>query len=188
MNELLGAASEVQRFITGRGWSFCFIGGLALQRWGEVRFTRDVDLTLLTGFGGEERFVDGLLSAFAPRRSDAKAFALQYRVLLLQSSSGIGIDVALGGLPFEANLVQRASQFKYEDDCELLTCSAEDLVITKSFANRPQDWIDVEGVVIRQGGRLDRAYVLGELRPLCEAKEDPSILSRIRLLFDKYRS
>lgn len=36
---------------------FCFIGGLALLRWGEPRTTRDTNLTLLTGFGGEERFI-----------------------------------------------------------------------------------------------------------------------------------
>ena len=32
-------------------------GGLALLRWGEPSETIHVDLTLLTGFGGEDRFV-----------------------------------------------------------------------------------------------------------------------------------
>jgi len=54
----------------------CFIGGIAVQRWGEPRFTADADLTLLTGVGGEEKFIDPLLSHFRPRRSDARtAFA-----------------------------------------------------------------------------------------------------------------
>jgi hypothetical protein len=35
----------------------------------------------------------------------------------------------------------------------LTTASAEDIVIMKAFAARPKDWIDVEGIVIRQGVR-----------------------------------
>ena len=55
MNGLYEAALEVQSFMQRRGWRFCIIGGLALQRWGDPRVTRDVDVTVLTGFGDEER-------------------------------------------------------------------------------------------------------------------------------------
>jgi len=47
MNALLEAAAEIQHFLLNAGEKFCFIGGVALQRWGEPRFTRDVDLTVL---------------------------------------------------------------------------------------------------------------------------------------------
>ncbi len=55
---VLAAAVEVQDFCQQRKWRFCFIGGGAVQRWGEPRLTQDVDLTLLTGFGDEEMFTD----------------------------------------------------------------------------------------------------------------------------------
>ena len=42
----------------GRGWRFCFIGGLAVQKWSEPRVTDDVDLTLFTGLGTEAPFID----------------------------------------------------------------------------------------------------------------------------------
>lgn len=65
MNPLFLAAQEVQHLCEGEGWDFCFIGGLAVQRWGErwgePRLTRDVDLTLLTGFGAEGAYVARLL-------------------------------------------------------------------------------------------------------------------------------
>jgi hypothetical protein len=67
-----------------QGWQYCFIGGLALQRWGEPRETIDVDLTLLTGFGGEETFVRELLRHFEPRIAEADEFALAHRVLLAE--------------------------------------------------------------------------------------------------------
>jgi hypothetical protein len=47
--ELIQAAEQFQEFCASQHWRFCFIGGLAVQRWGEPRFTADVDLSLLTG-------------------------------------------------------------------------------------------------------------------------------------------
>src|SRR5436309_5772153 len=104
MNELSGvmaAAAEVQVFCAGQGWRFCFIGGIAVQRWGMPRFTQDVDLTLFTGVGAEEKFVDVLLRRFPGRLRDARQFALDRRVLLARSASGVDLDIALGAFPFE---------------------------------------------------------------------------------------
>ena len=55
MIDLFQVALELQAFLLSRTWRFCFIGGLALQRWGEPRVTQDVDCTLLTGFGAAVR-------------------------------------------------------------------------------------------------------------------------------------
>jgi hypothetical protein len=179
MIELFQVASQVQRVCTTNGWRFCFIGGLALQRWGEPRVTQDIDLTLLTGFGGERPFIDALLGRFEPRIERAAEFALENRVLLLQSPTGIGIDVALGGLPFEEQVVSRATPFEFLPQISLLTCSAEDLVILKAFADRPRDWSDVEGIIIRQGALLDWRHIETNLKPLVELKESPEILERL---------
>ena len=182
MNEIFGAAREIQGFCLARGWRFCFIGGLAVQRWGEPRLTRDVDLTLITGFGDEARYVDELLASFPARISDARDFALRYRVALLASSSKIPIDIALGAMPFEEAAIGRASGFEVAADLALTTCSAEDLVVFKAFAGRDRDWADLEGIVARQGHLLDEALVWRELRPLLDLKEDEVTESRLRRL------
>ena len=96
LNELLALASELQEFFESQRWAFCFIGGLVVQSWGEPRYTKYVDITLLTGFGSEEPFIDALLARYRSRRPDARDFALINRVLLLQSDTGIGIDIAMG--------------------------------------------------------------------------------------------
>ena len=95
MNAIFEAALEIQDFCRSRLWRSCVIGGLAVQRWGEPRLTRDVDLTLLTGFGKEAVFVDALLVSFRSRLPDARDFALRNRVLLLASSGGVPLDVGL---------------------------------------------------------------------------------------------
>jgi hypothetical protein len=65
MNRVIRAAAEVQLFLEKYRWNFCFIGGIAVQKWGQARFTQDVDLTILTGLGGEEPVIDALLSSFS---------------------------------------------------------------------------------------------------------------------------
>lgn len=87
MIEVIKAAAELQAVCQSHGWQFCFIGGLAVQRWGEPRETVDVDITLLTGFGGEEPFIRTLLQHFEGRIPDVAAFAQARRVLLLNRAA-----------------------------------------------------------------------------------------------------
>lgn len=179
MTPLFRAAADLQTVCESHRWRYCFIGGLAVLRWGEPRETVDVDLTLLTGFADEASYVDVLIGRFEARRADAAAFARTNRVLLLRTPSGVGLDIALGGMPFEESAVSRSSLFRFPPGIDLRTCSAEDLVVFKAFADRPKDWLDVEGVIIRQGAQLDWKYILTELAPLAELKEEPEILSRL---------
>jgi hypothetical protein len=179
---LLDAALEVTKFCAGRGWHFCFIGGVAVQRWGNPRFTADVDLTLVTGYGGEEAFIDALLVELLPRRPDARSFAITYRVLLAKTRAGIDVDVALGALPFEERSVERASPWDLGEIGAIPTCSAEDLIVHKVFAGRDRDWDDVRGVLTRRHGKLDWQIVERELPPLLELKEELDSLKRLERL------
>jgi hypothetical protein len=143
-------------------------------------------MALLTGFGGEERFVDPLLAHYAARRPDARQFALQRRVLLIQDSAAIPLDVSLAALPFEARVIERSSAFAFAPDALLRTCSAEDLVVLKAFADRPQDWLDVAGIIVRQGPALDRPSIIEELDRLLELKEDASPMASLEKLFRRH--
>ena len=111
-NDVLDAALRLQEFCRSKGWRFCFIGGLAVQKWGEPRVTDDVDLTLLTGLGTEAPFIDALLALnwVEPRIPRAREFAQARRVLLLQTKGGVGIDIAMGAFPFEEKAVRRGQE------------------------------------------------------------------------------
>lgn len=185
MKALFNLAADLEAEFNTMNWRFCFIGGLALQRWGQPRLTMDVDVTLLTGFGGEAAYVDHLTSLYEGRVDNPREFALANRVLLLKSADGIGIDIALGGLPFEEEAVERASIYEFLPGLHLRTCSAEDLIVMKAFADRGQDWVDIEGVLVRQEGELDRDYVKKQLEPLCDLKGSPEIITRLEGLFRK---
>ena len=85
MNALFAAAAEIQDHLRRTGERFCFIGGVALQRWGEPRLTRDVDLTLLCPYGAESATAERLLAGFSPRMPDARDWADIESIAIRQS-------------------------------------------------------------------------------------------------------
>lgn len=188
MKDLFILARQVQDFLEAQHWRSCVIGGIAVQRWGEPRLTRDVDLTLLTGIGGEERYVDEILRHYRSRVPAGREFALRHRVMLLKASDGTEIDLALGALPFEAKVMDRSSEFEFYPGMVLRTCAAEDLIVMKAFAGRELDWADVKGIIARQGAKLNWRTILSELRPLCELKGQPEIVHRLEQLRGKGRN
>ena len=111
--------------------------------------------------------------------------ALRSRVVLLQDTSGIGIDIALGAVPFEERAIDRASWFDLGDGQKLLTCSAEDLVVHKLFAGRPQDWADLEQILARQKCDMNFELIREEVLPLLELKEAADSWNRFLALRDR---
>jgi hypothetical protein len=182
MERLIKIAADLLDFCEAQNWRACVIGGLAVQRWGEPRLTLDVDLSLLTGFGQEAVFVEKLTERYEARVENPQAFALRNRVLLL-TQHAVGIDVAFAAIPFEERAIERSSSFEFLPSKSLRTCSAEDLIVYKAFADRPRDWVDIEGIVVRQGSELDVQLIQTELGPLVVAKESPGILTRLRQMF-----
>lgn len=180
MNDLFVAAQEFDNCCETAGINFCIIGGLAVVRWGEIRLTQDIDICVLCGFGNEDKRIDDLLRAFRPRIDHADLFAKQNRVLLVRASNNIAIDISLSGISFEEDMIRRASKYAFAENFFLRTCAAEDLIVLKAFADRNKDWTDIEGIVIRQNNRLDRAYIFRQLAPLCELKEAPEIMERLK--------
>jgi len=152
----------------------CLIGGMVISRWGQPRATTDADFSALAPYGDEGRVLDVLLDRFEARRVDARDFALKNRVALL-AAHGVGIDVALAAFPFEIEALDRSTVWKL-GSAALRTCSAEHLVVYKLVAARPQDLIDMAGVVRRQGTRLDVGLVRRWGREFAELKEDPDLL------------
>lgn len=187
MRNVLSAAAELQSFCQSHSWRFCFIGGIAVQRWSEPRFTHDADLTLLSGFGDEELFVDLLLAQFRARSKGERIAALRNRVVRVRASNDVPLDIALGALPFEERTVARASGWKtHSPQTNLITCSAEDLIVHKAFAARDRDWLDLQGVLKRYGRNLKIDQIWDELRPLVLLKEEPEILTKLQEMFDAH--
>jgi predicted nucleotidyltransferase len=188
MLELFSLAKEIQTQLDNFKYKFCFIGGIALQAWGENRVTQDVDVSLFTGFQNEAEKVDKLLQLFPARISDARNFALNTsRVLLLKSSSNIGIDVSLAGMPFELDIIERSVEFTFIDDIRLRICNANDLILMKAFAGRDKDYMDIKGVVVKQNKLIDEDFILEQLSALAELKDEPELVLKLKEIFFRFK-
>ncbi|MFO0941627.1 MAG: DUF6036 family nucleotidyltransferase [Pirellulales bacterium] len=165
LQELVRAAVRLQDSWLAAGFEFCFIGGLAVQHWGEPRQTGDVDATLWTDFGRERPVIDRLLLDLSPRIADAAQFAMLNRVLLVQEPGGVDTDISLAAFPFERDVIDRAELVIVHCQNLHLFVRASDLVVVlKAFANRPRDWQDIRGVIVRSGVKLDWPRLMPSLR------------------------
>lgn len=173
---LLEAARELLDYLLALGRSGCLIGGVVVARWGEPRATQDVDATVLADFGEELTLLQGLLQRFPSRDPHPRKRAELGRLALLTASNGVKIDLSFAAFPFECEVLERASAWQIAPEITIRTCSAEDLVIYKLVAARPQDLVDVTGVVHRQGTRLDVERVRAWGRIFADIKEDPELL------------
>lgn len=178
MNQQEAAAWEAHSFLTKAGTPYAIIGGLAVQWWGEPRLTKDVDLTVAAPLDDPERFIVQVTTAFAPRIADAVTFARRNRVILIMASNGCPVDISLGLPGYEDEVMRRAVEFELEPGKPVRICSAEDLIIHKAIAGRPQDVRDVEGIVYRQRDGLDAAIIRRWLHAFAELLDSPEIVER----------
>jgi hypothetical protein len=180
------AVWEVHQILQGLRLPYAIIGGIAVQYWGEARFTQDLDLTVLIPIEEQEKTLRSLLDSLQPRRADALEFALRHRVLLVQTSVGFPVDISLGLPGYEDELITRAVHYVIAPGRSVRLCSAEDLILHKVIAGRPQDLRDVEGVIVRQGPQLDLVYIRRWLRLFAEWLETDEIIERFERPWRKF--
>jgi len=125
------------------------IGGIAASLLGKPRFTADIDAVILLSIDDLPKLVDAASQQGITARFDgAEEFARKNRVLLLRhQASGININISLGILPFEVELIERSQELKV-GDFALRLPTPEDLIILKAVAHRPQDLVDIQAVAV----------------------------------------
>ncbi len=179
MNEQEAAAWEIHQFFQSLGLPYAVIGGMAVQWWGEPRVTKDVDLTVVAPLDQPSSvFVQQVLDRFPARIEDALEFARRSRVILIQTSNGCPADISMGLPGYEDEVMRRAVEFELEPEKAIRVCSAEDLVIHKAIAGRPQDVRDIEGIVYRQRDALDLVTIRRWLHAFADLLDNPEIVER----------
>jgi predicted nucleotidyltransferase len=180
------AVLEVHRILADLGLDYAIIGGTAIQIWGEPRFTQDLDLTVLAPLEQFSQTVERLLARLSPRIDDAHRFAMQSRVLLVQTSAGYPVDISFGLPGYEEEVIDRVIEQEIAPGERVPFCSAEDLIIHKAVAGRVQDVIDIENIIIRQRGALDLAYIRNWLNEFSNLLETSAVIDRFEQAWRKY--
>ncbi|MGH7495995.1 MAG: hypothetical protein ACREOO_26885 [bacterium] len=166
---------------------YAIIGGVAVQKWGEPRATKDVDLTISIPIEKTEKFIANISRSFKGRASDLHAFARRTRVVPIYASNGCSVDISLALPGYEDAVMQRTQSFKLAPRKTVRVCSAEDLIIHKVVAGRPQDLIDLRNVIFRHGEALDHAYIRAWLKEFSLILETDEVLQRFERVWAKWK-
>ncbi len=158
------------------------IGGVAASLLGTPRYTADLDAVFLLELDEiPSLLVEAAKLGIEPRISDAADFARKSRVLLLRHMpSGIDIDLSLGALPFEVEMVERSKMVDL-GTIKLRLPTPEDLIIMKAVAHRPKDLSDIQAIAASHI-EIDRERIRSWLEQFAEAMDSPGLWEEIEKL------
>jgi hypothetical protein len=156
------------------------IGGVAVSIHGRPRMTLDADVTIALDVAELPRILEAAAACgFSPRVESPREFAETTRVLpLALDRDGWEVDLVFAGTPYELEAIARAATVSV-GGVRLPVVSAADLVIHKILAGRPRDVEDAESIVLRQGDRVDRAFVRETLLGVASFLADDDLRRRV---------
>jgi len=158
------------------------MGGLAVSLRGQPRLTADVDIVIAADLERALELARNLTrSPFRALFDEVEdVIVTSFLLPLRHRTTNVKVDIAIGMTGFEHEVVARAKTLLV-GDCNIAVASAEDLLIMKVLAGRPQDEQDLQGLVVVQGETLDWDYCLQMAANLGEAIGQ-DLASRVRTL------
>ncbi len=145
---LLRPLDDLRRWLDAINTPAIIVGGVAVSFLGRPRFTQDIDaLAMIAEADWEAALAAAPAHGLVPRIENPVEFAGRTRVFLLRHvRSAIDVDVILGGLPFEQSAVDHGQIYEV-GGISIRLPRVEDLLIMKAVAHRPQDLLDIEGLL-----------------------------------------
>jgi Nucleotidyl transferase AbiEii toxin, Type IV TA system len=153
----------------------------------QPRATQDIDAVTWLDLADTAGFVkSGAGFGFFPRISDPIEFALKSRVLLLQhNQTKIDVDICLDALPFEREMIERATEFP-TPELTVQIATPEDLIITKAVAHRKRDFLDIDNLASVYPN-LDLARIRYWVGQFAAVLESPELVSDLENLLENRR-
>jgi len=144
---LIAPLTALQHLLDRFGSRGVIIGGVASGLLGKPRFTVDLDAMLLASTQDIPRILElAKAEGIESRMDEIEEFAKKNRVLLMRHLlSGANIDISLGVLPFEEDVIER-SIVRQAGTLSLRLPTPEDLIILKAVAHRPKDLEDIRTI------------------------------------------
>jgi hypothetical protein len=186
MAELDDALISVASWLDRENLPYMVIGGFAVTIWGEPRFTRDLDITVLVPPDQVEPTIDRVCSEFVSLVADPVKFVSETRVLPIMAGS-VPVDLVFAALPYEEAAIRRARAVRLKN-ATVQICSPEDLILHKIVSPRPRDHDDIEGVFRYRHSELDYGYLDPRVEELADALADASMLDWYRGLRERWKS
>ncbi|HSB66285.1 MAG TPA: nucleotidyl transferase AbiEii/AbiGii toxin family protein [Anaerolineales bacterium] len=176
---LLAPLQAIQTLLLKFNNQGVIIGGVAASLLGTPRFTVDLDAVILLSLEDIPKFLDeAARQGVEPRIPDALMFARKNRVLLMRHiASGMDMDISLGVLPFEIEMVERSHTIEISG-IQLRLPTPEDLIIMKAVAHRTKDLDDILAIA-NSHPELDRDRVRYWVEQFAGALDLPNLWDEI---------
>ena len=171
---------SLQKLISRFSYRGVIIGGIAASVLGQARYTEDLDAMILLSTKDIPQFLEAAKQeGIEPRIENAVDFARKSRVLLLHHIiTDTNIDISLGILPFELEVIERSSIQEFDDSLQVRLPTPEDLIIMKAIAHRPKDLEDIRTLVVKSTN-LDFARIEFWIKTFAELLETPELWGQI---------
>lgn len=162
---------------------YLVIGALAVGMLGEARLTHDLDFLLFLGSDELPGFLrQAGRRGFHSHRQDATrqmrttgTFRLAYH--------GVPIDCLTASTALEEQMWRRARRLRLHRRMARFP-SPEDLILLKLLPDRPKDLLDARGIILRQRGRLDLAYLRRTAQQMADELQDAGLWRRLERVLD----
>lgn len=181
------ALVRVMALFQETGVGVAVIGGVAVGVRAAERMTVDIDFTTSLDNESLASFCEAAeRRGIRPRRTDGLEFARRYRVLLLvDTDTDTDLDLALASLPFELEAIERAEPVLL-GPVVVPVVTAEDLVVMKMVAGRPQDLVDVSSIL--EGTRaIDLRRIRQYLEEFDDALDRPGLPGQFETILAQVR-
>lgn len=174
--------ADAVAMLDARGIGAALIGGLAVSLRGQPRMTVDIDLVIHADVDEALRLVRDLgETPFEPLFPGVEEVVARSFILPLRHRmTGIRVDLAIGMSGFEREAIARARSVVV-GDIRVPVVTVEDLLVMKALAGRPQDELDMRGLVATQGETIDWPACL-DLAERLGTAVDLDIAGRLRLI------
>ena len=184
---LLHALGAVSEWLDATATPGAIIDGVAASILGRPRFTEDIDvLVLLEPEEWPAFLAAGQQFGFVPRTDDALDFAGTSRVLLVTyEPSALRVDVVLGAMPLEEEIVHGASKVEIAGVAVPLP-SPESILLMKALAQRARDIADIEGI-LEVHDHLDLDWIRQRLAEFDRALDRTDLLDEFDLVVARVR-
>jgi uncharacterized nucleotidyltransferase DUF6036 len=153
--------ADAVEFLKQQHVQYALVGGLASSIRGQTRVTADVDMVLAIDVTRALALLESVAgSKFMPLFADAAEVVEKSFILPLRHrATGVKLDLAIGLSGFEQQAISRA-QILDIGGISVPVITAEDLLVMKVLAGRPQDVQDAAGIVQAQSRNLDWNHCL----------------------------
>jgi predicted nucleotidyltransferase len=180
LEPFLEPLEALQRLLSRFGDRGVIIGGMAVSILGRARFTEDLDAMFILSVQDIPRLLEtAKQEGIEPRIENALDFARKNRVMLLKHMvTETNIDIVLGALPFEYEMVERSTVHQIDETLKIRLPTPEDLIIMKAIAQRPKDLEDIR-TITEKYSNLDTDRIELWVKSFGEALETPELWNEI---------